>query len=147
MGNVPSYPARQMEASFTSCLYYDSFYGLICTTFLTHWAWILCAEKLSGSNAFWSRTVRGLNHNPCFNGIWKEFCQTSPSAGQKRRECGNKHPTGGSVPLIPSINKRWIVWNFDDGRPLLNKSWCEDWGIHVIILEYFNSYWGSFFSP
>lgn len=104
-------------------------------------------EKLSGSNAFSSRTIGGLNHNPCFNGIWQEFCQTSPSAGQKRRECGNKHPTGGSVPLIPSINKIWIVWNFDDGRPLLNKSWCEDWGIHVIILEYFNSYWGSFFSP
>jgi len=90
----------------------NSFYGFICTTFLTHWAWILCAEKLSGSNAFCSRTVRGLDHNPCFNGIWQEFCQTSPSAGQKRRECGNKHPTGGSVPLIHSINKRWFVRNW-----------------------------------
>lgn len=69
-------------------------------------------EKLSGSNAFCSRTIRGLNHNPCFNGIWQEFCQTSPSAGQKWRECGDKHPTGGTVPLIPSINKRWIVRNW-----------------------------------
>lgn len=80
--------------------------------FFAHWAWILCAEKLSGSNAFCSRTIRGLNHNPCFNGIWQEFCQTSPSAGQKWRECGDKHPTGGTVPLIPSINKRWIIRNW-----------------------------------
>ena len=28
VGNLPSYPARQMEASFTLCLYF--FYGLIC---------------------------------------------------------------------------------------------------------------------
>jgi hypothetical protein len=63
--------------------------------------WILLAEKLSSSsNAFCSRTVGGLNRDPCFNGIWQEFCSTSPSAGQKWRECGDKHPTGGTVPLI-----------------------------------------------
>lgn len=58
------------------------------------------AEKLSCSNAFCSRTIGGLNCDPCFNGIWQEFCKTSLSAGKKWCECGDKHPTGSTGSLI-----------------------------------------------
>lgn len=87
----------------------------------------LCtAEKLPSSNAI-CRTIGGLDHYTCLDGLWQKFCETSSSAGQKWCECGHQHSIGGTVPLIAlmlQVNESHIVqsWLMID-EILIMKDW------------------------